>query len=64
MIITARSASAVQDALISRDIWMVDLGSTSLTGYRFQFNYAGEVERFVTLAQVKAWPSTTCPPEP
>jgi hypothetical protein len=61
MIITARSASAVQDALISRDIWMVDLGNTSLTGYRFQFNYAGEVERFVTLAQVKAWAKYNLP---
>ena len=63
MIITARSASAVQTELMTAGIFMVDLGATgkALTGYRFQFNHAGEVEQFVTLAQVKAWAKYNLP---
>ena len=36
---------------------MVDGGSTAtkLGTYRFTINYAGEIERFYTLAKVKAW---------
>jgi hypothetical protein len=57
MIITARSASAVQLALMGVGVFMVDMGNTGLavSGYRFQLRYAGEVERFVTLQQVKTW---------
>tara|TARA_B100000085_G_C18079726_1_gene324506 strand:+ start:101 stop:295 length:195 start_codon:yes stop_codon:yes gene_type:complete len=63
MIITSRSASAVQAELISAGIFMVDMGATgkALTGYRFQFNHAGEVEQFVTLAQVKTWAKYNLP---
>ena len=57
MTITARSASDVQLALMAAGVFMVDMGKASLAinGFRFQLQHAGEVERFVTLAQVKAW---------
>ena len=57
MTITARSASDVQLALIAVGVFMVDMGNAGLaaTGYRFQLRHAGEIERFVTLGQVKAW---------
>ena len=57
MTITARSVSDVQLALITAGVFMVDMGNTGLavSGYRFQLQHAGEIERFVTLAQVKAW---------
>lgn len=57
MTITARSASDVQLALMAAGVFMVDMGNTGLavSGYRFQLQHAGDLERFVTLAQVKAW---------
>lgn len=57
MIITARSASAVQSELMTAGVFMVDMGKAGLavSGYRFQLQHAGEVEQFVTLAQVKTW---------
>lgn len=57
MTITARSASDVQLALMASGVFMVDMGNTGLaaSGYRFQLQHAGDLERFVTLDQVKAW---------
>jgi hypothetical protein len=57
MTITARSASDVQLALMAVGVFMVDMGNTGLavSGYRFQLHCAGEIERFVTLQQVKTW---------
>lgn len=57
MIITTRSASDVQLALMAVGVFMVDMGKTGLavSGYRFHLRHAGEIERFVTLQQVKAW---------
>lgn len=57
MIISARSASDVQAALMAAGVFMVDMGNNGLavTGYRFQLCYAGEINRFMTLQQVKTW---------
>jgi hypothetical protein len=63
MIITARSASAVQLELMTAGVFMVDMGKTGLavSGYRFTLNHAGEAEHFVTLAQVKTWAKYNLP---
>lgn len=57
MTITASSIHNVQIALMNVGIFMVDMGKAGLaaTGYRFHLRYAGEIERFVTLQQVKTW---------
>jgi hypothetical protein len=57
MTIAARSASDVQLALMAAGVFMVDMGNAGLaiTGYRFQLCYAGEINHFVTLQQVKTW---------
>ncbi len=63
MIISSRSASAVQLELMNAGVFMVDMGATgkALTGYRFQLTHAEETERFVTLAQVKNWAKYNLP---
>lgn len=51
------TASTLQTQLLAQGVFMADGGSTAtkLGTYRFTINYAGEIERFYTLAQVKAW---------
>jgi hypothetical protein len=51
------TASTLQTQLLAQGVFMVDGGSTAtkLGTYRFTINYAGEIKRFYTLAQVKAW---------
>jgi hypothetical protein len=51
------TASTLQTQLLAQGVFMVDGGftATKLGTYRFTINYAGEIERFYTLAQVKAW---------
>jgi len=51
------AASALQIELISKGIFMSDAGTyaTKLGNPRFTLKYAGEIERFYTLQQVKTW---------
>jgi hypothetical protein len=51
------TASALQIELLAKGAFMVDGGTTAtkLGTYRFTVNYAGEMERFYTLQQVKTW---------
>ena len=51
------AAATLQTQLLAQGVFMVDCGTTAakLGAYRFTIKYAGEIERFYTLAQVKAW---------
>lgn len=51
------AAATVQTQLLAQGIFMVDAGTIAnkVGGYRFTLTYAGEIERFYTLQQVKTW---------
>jgi hypothetical protein len=51
------TASTLQLQLLAQGAFMVDAGTTAtkLGTYRFTVSYAGEIERFYTLQQVKTW---------
>ncbi len=51
------AAAQLQLDLMAKGAFMVDAGTIAnkLGNYRFTINYAGEIERFYTLQQVKTW---------
>ena len=51
------AAAQLQLDLMAKGAFMADAGTTAtkLGTYRFTVNYAGEIERFYTLKQVKTW---------
>ena len=63
MIITARSASAVQLELMTAGVFMVDMGKPAWPSATLHPQPRWRAEHFVTLAQVKTWAKYTCPPE-